>query len=603
MNKKSLLLFVVCCLNGLLVHLKAETITYDFSSTGYWVTESKGTTHPGTGTSAQIKEIYYTENNDCFVGNGDVYFDNGYLMLKYGASLKIPYNPDWTVNKVILHSHSGGSTSVKVNIYDSHDGFSVSTVLTWGKDADHEYAISEGKRQSPLYIKVSNKNNNARITSVTVDYTSAGGGDSDGSNEDNPEGDDENDKEEEIVVSAPIFNPTSTSFSTESLTVAMDAAEGCEIYYTKDGSIPSYTDSENYVGTRGNSVTIYASESKVTLKAIAVNPITGKCSNVSSATYTYVEVKNDGKTKEKAYTVSELRTMPYSTTVKDKWVKGTICGVVDTNDNLVTSNITIESNIAIGDENGFIAVELEKDSKIKMREGVNLKSNPNMLGKELLVQGNLEQYLIPFVGVKDPTEYEVFYNVPINSYGYATLCLDMPVSVPDGATAYYCTLENNYAELYPVGSIIPSNMGVIIESAPNTTSTFTYTTNSNSNEGSILEENLLVGFPRETIVEADGYAYYALNVKDNKLGFYIPQTAANPEDAASGFTAKAYKAYLKVPAEQKANMFIIHREGDEAAIAPVAHISDDTVYDLQGRIVVSPISGLYIKNGKKIVVK
>ena len=138
MNKKSLLLFVVCCLNGLLVHLKAETITYDFSSTDYWVTESNGATHPGTGTSAQIKEIYYTGNNDCFVGKGDVYFDSGYLMLKPDASLKIPYNPDWTVNRVILHSHSGGSTSVKVSIYDSHDGFSVSTALQWGKDADHE---------------------------------------------------------------------------------------------------------------------------------------------------------------------------------------------------------------------------------------------------------------------------------------------------------------------------------------------------------------------------------------------------------------------------------------------------------------------------------
>mgnify|MGYP003303915065 CR=1 FL=1 len=86
MNKKSLLLLVVCCLNSLLVHLKAETITYDFSSTDYWVTESNGATHPGTGTSAQIKDIYYTVTNDCFVGNGEVYFDNEYL----GASGTYP---------------------------------------------------------------------------------------------------------------------------------------------------------------------------------------------------------------------------------------------------------------------------------------------------------------------------------------------------------------------------------------------------------------------------------------------------------------------------------------------------------------------------------
>ena len=489
-----------------------------------------------------------------------------------------------------------------LNVYGSTDKENwtlvkgVETTSTSYKDYTLDFPLEEGYTCFKLDVKGDQQ---IRIESMSVTYIK-GDDNSDGGTEDNPEGDDENDKEEEIVVSAPIFNPTSTSFSTESLTVAMDAAEGCEIYYTKDGSIPSYTDSENYVGTRGNSVTIYASESKVTLKAIAVNPITGKCSNVSSATYTYVEVKNDGKTKEKAYTVSELRTMPYSTTVKDKWVKGTICGMLDGSNKLMTSDFNSNTNIAIGTETEYVAIQLPTGT---IRDRVNLKDNPYMLGKDILVKGSLEQYLISYVGVKAPAEYEVFYDVPINSYGYATLCLDMPVSVPDGATAYYCTLENNCAELYPVGSIIPSDMGVIIESAPNTTSTFTYTTNSNSNEESILEENLLVGFPRDTIVEADGYAYYALNVKDNKLGFYIPQTAVDKADAASGFTAKAYKAYLKVPAEQKANMFIIHREDDEAAVVPMAHISDDIVYDLQGRVVNVPTPGLYIKNGKKIIVK
>ena len=120
------------------------------------------------------------------------------------------------------------------------------------------------------------KNAAARITSIIIEYTSPDGEDSGGGNEDNPEGDDENDKEEEVVVSAPIFNPVSTSFSTESLNVAMDAAEGCEIYYTKDGSTPSYVSAEEYNGTKGNSVTIYSSESKVTLQAIAVDPTTGK---------------------------------------------------------------------------------------------------------------------------------------------------------------------------------------------------------------------------------------------------------------------------------------------------------------------------------------
>ena len=51
-------------------------------------------------------------------------------------------------------------------------------------------------------------------------------------------------KEEEIVVSAPIFNPVSTSFCTDSLDVAIEVAEGYEIYYTKDGTTPSYTNNQ-----------------------------------------------------------------------------------------------------------------------------------------------------------------------------------------------------------------------------------------------------------------------------------------------------------------------------------------------------------------------
>lgn len=599
MNKKSLLLLVVCCLNGLLVHLKAETITYDFSSTDYWVTESNGATHPGTGTSAQIKDIYYTVTNDCFVGNGEVYFDNGYLMLKYGASLKIPYSSDWTVNKVILHSHSGGSTSVKVNIYDSHDGFPISTGLTWEKDADHEYAISESKRQSPLYIKVSNKGYNARITSVTVDYTSAGSGDSDNGNEDNSEGDDENGKEEEITVSAPIFTPVSTSYSTESLDVTIEAAEGCEVYYTKDGTTPSYISPEEYVGTKGRIVTIYASESqKTTLQAIAVDLATGKCSGVSKATYTYVSVLNDGF-KDKPYAVEEVATMTSYT--KGDWVKGSIYGTLinENSKDVATSNFTVNSNIVIGDEDVYIPVQLLSGT---IRDAINLKSHPYLKGKEILLKGDLEEYC-GVRGVKNLTEYYITYDVPINSYGYATLYLDMSVSVPSGTTAYYCILEDNYAKLLPVGSIIPSETGVIIESTPNTICTLTYTTMKNSYEEHISAENLLVGYTEEYPVGEDGYAYYALNVKNNKLGFYIPQTATDKANPAMGFTAKANKAYLRVPAEQKAEMFVIQRRSDEDAIVPVTYMRDDTIYDLLGRVVYSPTSGIYIRNGKKFVVK
>jgi hypothetical protein len=312
-----------------------------------------------------------------------------------------------------------------------------------------------------------------------------------------------------------------------------------------------------------------------------------------------VPVENDGSLS-KPYTVAELRVMSLGKTEENKWVRGTVCGAVDGSGNLVTSNITIESNIALGDENAFIAVQLPSGS---MRDNLNLKSHPYILGKELLVKGNLESYLIRAVGVKEPTSYEVFYDVPINSYGYATLYLDMPVLIPAESMAYYCTTEGNRANLFPLESVIPDNMGVVLESAPNTTCRLVYTDRVNANVDSIRSVNQLVGSTRDVVVEADGNAYYALNVKDNVLGFYIPQTAVDAEDAASGFTAKANKAYLSVPAAQKSQRYVIRRLGNETAVVLVPHLVDDRIYDLQGRVVTSPDPGIYIRAGKKVVIR
>jgi hypothetical protein len=90
-----------------------------------------------------------------------------------------------------------------------------------------------------------------------------------------------------------------------------------------------------------------------------------------------------------------------------------------------------------------------------------------------------------------------------------------------------------------------------------------------------------------------------LNVKDNKLGFYIPQTA----NTDGTFIAKANKAYLEVPAETEVTMFLIHRENDETNIVPISHMSEDVIYDLMGREIFSPTPGIYIKAGKKVVIR
>ena len=472
-----------------------------------------------------------------------------------------------------------------------------------GNDKYGNYTLSFPQNTNYTCFKLDVKGENQiRIKSMSVTYISTEGdnnegeggddsGDTGGGNENEEEGKVDKDP---IVISAPIFNPTSTSFSIESLEVTIEVANGYEIYYTKDGSTPSYTNTEEYIGIKGDVVTIYAADSKVMLQAIAVDPTTGQCSNVSSATYTYVPISNNDGSKSKPYTVAEVAVMKDK--ISGKWVKGTIYGTIigDNPKNIATSNFTVESNLVIADADINIPVKLPTGD---VRNDINLKVHPYLKGKEILIKGTLEEYC-GVRGITTPTDYQITYNMPINSYGYATLYLDMPVSVPNGCTAYYCSTEGNYVDLLPVGEIIPGNVGVIINAEPNKTISFTYTTKANSNESAILSTNQLVGFVQDMVVTDDKNAYYALNVKNNRLGFYLPQTSTN-----EGFTAKAYKAYLQIPIEQKAAMFLLHREEDETAIVPIYNISENIVYDLQGRIVSSPVPGIYIRGGKKIIIK
>lgn len=592
MKRQRALLLIICCLQGMAVHLKAETITYDFSSTEFWFTTSHGNTHPKEG--ASLGNIYYQDTEYCFVGksndnnkDNNVYFSNdgyGGLMIKTGATLKIPNSSDWIVNRVIIHSHRLASSSAKVNIYDSHSGATTaSTALTWSaNDEDYVYEIRESFKVKGTSLYIRALDNNARIASITIDYTSLGGSSGDTSTD--------------IPVAAPMFNPASMAFSTESLDVAISAAEGCDVYYTTDGTTkPSYANADTFVGTKGNAVTIAAADSKVTLQAIAVDPITGKCSEVSSATYTYVPIVNDGS-EEKPYTVAEVKAMTKD--YKDKWVKGVIYGTMVNDDikDVVTSDFNSKANIVIGDAEVQIPIQLPEG---KIRNEINLVDHPYLVGREILIRGTLTGYCGSW-GVTEPIAYKITYDVPINSYGYATLFLDMPVSVSQSSNVYYCTTEGDVVKLLPVpGRVVPANVGVIIESSPNTTCKLSYTAETNPYENSIRESNQLMGYIEDTYIVGSDNAYYALNAKEGKVGFYIPKTM----DANGGFTAKANKAYLQVPAESQATMYLLPHGNDETTIVPVIHLSGEIFYDLQGRVVSFPTAGVYIKAGKKIIIK
>lgn len=114
--------------------------------------------------------------------------------------------------------------------------------------------------------------------------------------------------------------------------------------------------------------------------------------------------------------------------------------------------------------------------------------------------------------------------------------------------------------------------------------------------------NWLIGSNDYTYdITNDGYTAYILAKPENKeVGFY--KAALTNEDK----TIAAHKAFLAVPTTGNAPEFILIGGGDgttgiNATINDT--VNDNAIFDLSGRRVVNPTKGIYIVNGKKVVIK
>ena len=206
----------------------------------------------------------------------------------------------------------------------------------------------------------------------------------------------------------------------------------------------------------------------------------------------------------------------------------------------------------------------------------------------------------------DVTKSYAFYttsismDVPINKYGYATWYADMPVEVPAEVAAYTCQVEGNTAMLHAVGAVIPAQTGVVLYAAEAVGKGQNFVLRYADVDTTPIANNALIGFVKDTEVD-NGKAHYALNVKDGRVGFYIPQTTTETEPSATSvFTAKAGKAYLELDAQVSVSAFALKRI-DDVSVNHISTSSDDLIYDLMGRKVSAPSQGVYIVNGRKVV--
>ena len=199
-------------------------------------------------------------------------------------------------------------------------------------------------------------------------------------------------------------------------------------------------------------------------------------------------------------------------------------------------------------------------------------------------------------------EEAIILPVTITSAGYASFYAPVEVTLPDGVTAYYITsdgVNDGYVSLTMIeNGIVPAKTGVILASEnPGTYNLFISNTGTN-----VVKRNLLKGTVAATNISEDAYVLYNNN---GNVGLYLAEMNQNN---ATAFKNNSHKAYLPVNALPASMQESTGFRFDISGLTAVEELELENretknVYDLMGRRINSPAKGIYIINGKKVIVK
>ena len=258
----------------------------------------------------------------------------------------------------------------------------------------------------------------------------------------------------------------------------------------------------------------------------------------------------------------------------------------------------------------------------KYREGDALfnfcnNNSTAWFGPELPVVGEAAKWIIEPVGESSNNYFGVTTADKMkgkNNKYFTTLYTDFPMKIIDNINAYVVESvgtigeEKGYAKCTKIasqGEIIPAQTPIILELE---------TTQSNANRllpiassNTIATNNILKAIffdEAKTTVETNGKTIRVFNINPNTsvrnpLGFYRYR----------GTTVKGNKAFLLVDANTsgaKLDGYDMENEETTAGVEEIATPKTNNgagYYDLQGRRVEKPNRGIYIVNGKKVIIK
>ena len=401
--------------------------------------------------------------------------------------------------------------------------------------------------------------------------------------------------EASYTIAAPVATPTfslveGTYTSIQTVTISTDTEEA-DIYYTVDGSEPT-TSNNKY------SEPISVGET-MTIKAIAVKDGMAN-SAVASVTYTinlpdYAELPfsfDGGKSGVddvfglKQYGLGS----DYGSSPKLKFDDANDALVLKINENPGMLTFDIKGNGFSGGTfkvltsvDGENYLDLTTYTKLGSTQSEKFDLSADVRYIKWIYtsksNGNVGLGNIKLTNTKE---------ISISAAGWATYCSSAALDFTGitALTAYTATGDGNVVKFNKVTGKVPANTGLLVKGE---------TANVPVCASADPVTNLLVGVTAETVMDAN--TVFVLMKGSKGIGFYKNTNA---------FTLRANSAYLPAEAvEGSTARAFIALDDETTGIADVKAVKEDAegIFDLQGRKIAKPAKGLYIVNGKKVVVK
>ena len=178
-----------------------------------------------------------------------------------------------------------------------------------------------------------------------------------------------------------------------------------------------------------------------------------------------------------------------------------------------------------------------------------------------------------------------------NGSSYSTMYLPYGVKLPEGVKAFTGTIEGSVLTIHELeGGVVPAMTAVLLEDEECRTSIDLTMVNTSKR----VTENDLEGTLTAMTIEnkAD---YLVMGHGSKHIGFYRPNST----------TLKANAVFIPVSKVNATSLAI--KRGDATSITDIVLENDadkaPVYYDLMGRRVVNPTRGIYIVNGKKVLVR